>query len=85
MALAAKKIEADTAGSAPLIRPETPWTAFSGAPSGSSVVGDMQRDLEERLRTHSVEGKWSARRTLAFIVVTCGLFWSAVAALVLLA
>lgn len=85
MALAAKKIEADMAVPAPLARQETPWTAFSGAPSGSSVVGDMQRDLEERLRAPSIEGKWSARRTLAFIVATCGLFWSAVAALVLLA
>ena len=55
------------------------WSSFAGAPSGASAVGDMQRDLERRLLAEPVSSKWSNRRTLAFVVGTCGLFWAAVA------
>jgi len=59
------------------------WSSFAGAPSGASTVGDMQRDLERRLLARPAAAKWSNRRTLVFIVATCGLFWAAVAAVVI--
>lgn len=41
----------------------------SGHRPGRSAVGSP-----------TVEQKWSARRTLAFVVVVCGAFWLSVAA-----
>jgi hypothetical protein len=31
----------------------------------------------------AVAGAWSARRTFAFVMITCGAFWAAVLALIL--
>jgi hypothetical protein len=58
------------------------WSSFAGAPAGKSAVRDLQADLERRL-TATSDGRWSGRRTLGFIVLTCGTFWACVAALVL--
>lgn len=48
-----------------------------GAQPGESAARDLQRSLEARLAR--ADGKWSSRRTLAFIVGTCGVFWTVVA------
>ncbi len=47
----------------------------------------LARDLPELagalMRSDAVEERWSARRTLAFVLVTCGAFWGLVAAAVI--
>lgn len=62
--------------------PQPAWPSSAGAPAGASFVRDMQRDLESRL-AEPQPGKWSNRRTLVFVVGTCGLFWGAVTAAIL--
>ena len=48
----------------------------NGSPAGVSIVGEMQASLEHRL--NQTPGKWSSRRTLVFILATCGSFWALV-------
>jgi hypothetical protein len=44
-----------------------------------SPARQLQQDLSGAWRAGSREERWSARKTVGFIVVTCGLFWAAVA------
>lgn len=64
--------------SGPELRAKPRRTEFGpGALPGESAARDLQRALEARLSKS--EEKWSGRRTLAFIVGTCGVFWTVVA------
>lgn len=63
--------------------------ASTNAGQGSHLVFQAKTDAEPRetdaATSHKpvVAGAWSARRTLCFIMLTCGAFWAVVAALLL--
>ena len=65
-----------------VVAPLRDWPFTNGAPAGSSAVRDMHLQIEQRL-TKSRRDKWSPRRTLLFVVGTCGAFWAGVLALLL--
>ncbi|WP_375547556.1 hypothetical protein ABWI01_07455 [Oceanicaulis alexandrii] len=50
-------------------------------PSAAYAIPSPAHALQERLETAFadpvVENRWSPRRTLAFLVFTCGAFWGA--------
>ena len=62
--------------------------AEAGDLPGANLPGQLQREVAEALaqgafdltpEEGAVEGKWSARRTLAFMFGTCSVFWGLVA------
>ena len=50
--------------------------ADEGRAPGDNPVGRLQRELEIAM-AGAGEPRWSARRTLAFMVLTNGVFWAA--------
>lgn len=64
-------------------------SASTEAEQGSRLVFQAKSDVKPRKadpvtsRKPAVAGAWSARRTLCFIILTCGAFWAGVMALLL--
>lgn len=81
MAWAKKSGQTDHRQEEPLApaRPH-PQLADEGAAGRPSPARGLQRRLDDAYGT--VDGKWSARRTLLFILATCGGFWALVFMLV---
>ena len=52
-----------------------------GTPAGSPAL-DLQDQLHNAFAEGPVEARWSYRRTAAFLLVTCGGFWTSVALLI---
>ena len=38
----------------------------------------LDSELGSKFAEEVIEGKWSARRTFAFVMIVCGLFWAVV-------
>lgn len=59
------------------------WSARLASPSdlGSESPALRLQDQLRRSLEASPQDSWSARRTLAFVVATCGVFWVATALL----
>lgn len=62
--------------------------AEAGDKPAANLPGELQREVAEALaqgafdltpEEGAVEGKWSLRRTLAFMIGTCSVFWALVA------
>ena len=53
-----------------------------GAARRPSPVVALQQRLKSALTEQAGEKKWSRRKTLAFIMLTCGSFWAIAALLV---
>ena len=58
---------------------------LSAAPVASparTLQEELQDQLHHALEDEPIESRWSSRRTAAFLVVTCGSFWTGVAVLI---
>ena len=64
----------------------TDLAALRGAVPSVAPVGSPALDLQDQLHNAFAEGpveaRWSYRRTAAFLLVTCGGFWTSVALLI---
>ncbi|MDP1875914.1 hypothetical protein [Phenylobacterium sp.] len=67
-----------------IVSPESAlWSARLASPSDLGAESPALR-LQDHLRRSleaAPQDNWSARRTLAFVVVSCGAFWAATALL----
>jgi len=70
--VAKRKLQLDPQVGAPVprVRPQL-------AQSGSSAVPSPAVALQDQLSVaFAIEERWSARRTLAFLLITCGASWA---------
>ena len=58
--------------------PPFPTTNATDAFAIPSPAHALQERLETAFADPVIENRWSPRRTLAFLVFTCGAFWGAV-------